>query len=377
MNNSTQEITPSQHNVLLIDDDQLVPMMLGNTVRESGFGVQSLTDASKLTMAQIKESDLMILDLMMPDTDGIDIITRLGKTNYTGALILISGLGAECLDEAAKMAGSFKLNVIGVLEKPVHTDQLKKLLVQQAYSLFREDHQPGRATTITPTELTSAVNNDAIDIQVRMTVKVSDSTAIGGEILATCVHESEYLDHDALCEAAALDQLPHNAFTYFMLQHANRYLSKNTDIGMEVSIRLPGRGLIKAMRDPNFVAMLKRASEQSGRLFISFAAEEVARLGEALLARCVRLNSMNIQTALDIQGPRITQYLDQVNRPFNRIVLSNPGILKTQYESGLKKFIDFAHSKGLETALSGVDTLDVLERAKATGFDIVRPLTLR
>jgi chemotaxis signal transduction protein len=39
-------------------------MILGNTVRDSGFIIESLTDVSKLTTDQIDESDLVILDLM-------------------------------------------------------------------------------------------------------------------------------------------------------------------------------------------------------------------------------------------------------------------------------------------------------------------------
>lgn len=142
MNNETKEFTPALRNVLIIDDDQLIPMVLGNTVRESGFDVRSLTDASKLTLAQINDSKLVILDLMMHHTDGIHVITRLGKSGYKGALILISGLGTECLEAAEKMASSFDLDVVGALEKPVPTDQLKSMLVKHAYSLFREGQKP-------------------------------------------------------------------------------------------------------------------------------------------------------------------------------------------------------------------------------------------
>lgn len=68
-----------------------------------------------------------------------------------------------------------------------------------------------------PDGLTQALDNSAVDIEVRMMVEVSDSIAVGGEILAPCVHESEYLDHDVLSKTAALDQSPYNSFTYFIL----------------------------------------------------------------------------------------------------------------------------------------------------------------
>ncbi len=64
MTSNSGTVTLPPHDALLIDDDHLILMILGNTVRDSGFIIESLTDVSKLTTDQIDESDLVILDLM-------------------------------------------------------------------------------------------------------------------------------------------------------------------------------------------------------------------------------------------------------------------------------------------------------------------------
>jgi len=185
------------HNALLIDDDHRIPIILGNTVRDSGFIIESLTNASKPTTDQIDESDLVILDLMVPDADGIDIIQKLGKFLYPGALILISGLGQVYLNATSMMTGAVKLNVAGTLQKPVETAALKTLLVKHAYSLLREDTGFTRKPEVSPDELNTALRNNLVKTAVKMTVSVANSTAVGGEIVTYWASDSQYHDRDA------------------------------------------------------------------------------------------------------------------------------------------------------------------------------------
>lgn len=375
INTATATLPP--RNVLLIDDDHLIPLILGNTVRDSGFSVVSLTDASKLTTEHIDESDLVILDLMMPDIDGINIIQKLGKSHYPGGLILISGLGQDYLNAASMMADSFKLNVAGALQKPVDTTKLKTLLVKHSYSLLREGSPSNKEPNVSPEEVNTALRNNLIKTAVKMTVNVSDSTAIGGEIVSFWGSDSQYLDHDLLCKSASCDPATHNAYTYFMLQKAREVLRRNTTVEMEVSIRVPGIGVIKGLRDPAFVAFLRDASNQPGDFYISFDSEDVRTLGDQLLIACKKLAGLGVKTALDIQESRITKNLDLVSSPFSRVVLSHPSVTHPGYGKSLIKFLDFAKRKGLQTVLSEVDTLDILEQASVFGFNLVRPIITR
>lgn len=377
MTSNPAKATLPPHNALLIDDDHLIPLILGNTVRDSGFIIDSLTDASKLTTDQIDESDLVILDLMMPDVDGIDIIQKLGKFRYPGALILISGLGQDYLDAASMMAGSFKLNVAGTLQKPVDTAALKTLLVKHAYSLLREDTGFTRKPAVSPDELNTALRKNLVKTAVNMTVSVADSTAVGGEIVTYWASDSQYHDHDALCKSAELDPGSHNAYSYFMLRHAREVLRHNPSVEMEVSIRLPAIGLIKGLKDPTFVAFLRDASDQPGDFYISFDSRDAASVGDKLLAACEKLAGLRIKTALDIQESRTTRNLDLIGRPFNRVVLSHPSVIRPEYRKSLDKFLEYAKRKGLQTVLSEVDTLDILEQARISGFDLVRPIMTR
>jgi DNA-binding response OmpR family regulator len=64
--------------LLMIEDDTRLAQMVGEYLTQSGFGFAHATDgASGLEMLQQRTPDLVILDLMLPDTDGLEVCRRI------------------------------------------------------------------------------------------------------------------------------------------------------------------------------------------------------------------------------------------------------------------------------------------------------------
>jgi two-component system response regulator RstA len=64
--------------LLMIEDDARLAQMVGEYLTQSGFGFHHALDgASGLEMLQQHSPDLVILDLMLPDTDGLEICRRI------------------------------------------------------------------------------------------------------------------------------------------------------------------------------------------------------------------------------------------------------------------------------------------------------------
>ena len=65
-------------NLLLIDDDQRLSGMLGDYLRAHGFGFSHAADGrSGLSQVQALKPDLVILDLMMPGMDGLEVCKQM------------------------------------------------------------------------------------------------------------------------------------------------------------------------------------------------------------------------------------------------------------------------------------------------------------
>lgn len=76
----------NRRNLLLVDDDFLMPALLSKATNDSGYSMESTTNPSQLSTMDLEKFDVVILDLMMPKVDGIDVIAQLAASNYQARL---------------------------------------------------------------------------------------------------------------------------------------------------------------------------------------------------------------------------------------------------------------------------------------------------
>lgn len=77
--------------VLIVDDDEIALLMLKSSFELAGFNVVTTTKSPKVFDLFIEHNPVaIIVDIFMPDKDGIEVITELKKRNYDTLIIAIS-----------------------------------------------------------------------------------------------------------------------------------------------------------------------------------------------------------------------------------------------------------------------------------------------
>src|SRR5829696_5774068 len=75
--------------ILVIDDEQQILRAIRNILTEKQFRVTTASRGEEgLTLAAANEPDLIILDLGLPDMDGVEVCTRLREWTQTPIIIL-------------------------------------------------------------------------------------------------------------------------------------------------------------------------------------------------------------------------------------------------------------------------------------------------
>lgn len=95
--------------ILLADDSQfmrtILKGMLGKLFPDAAF-LEVGTGIEAISAWKEQHPDLLLLDLVMPEKGGIDVLKEIGSSN-TGAIIVISALGQEkVMDEAVSLGAS-------------------------------------------------------------------------------------------------------------------------------------------------------------------------------------------------------------------------------------------------------------------------------
>ncbi len=103
--------------ILLVDDDNDLRQLYAGILQKSGYTVDLAVNGSE-GYAKILQGgyDLVLLDLMMPDLDGISILKKLHESQpnntYSGSIIVLSQI-----DQPQVIETAFKLGAKGYLVK--------------------------------------------------------------------------------------------------------------------------------------------------------------------------------------------------------------------------------------------------------------------
>ncbi len=110
--------------VLVVDDEEVVLKSCARILAGGAFEVDTTTNGpDALRRVDEHHYDLIILDIMMPEMDGLEVLQRVKETHPDIDVVMITGLSQ--IDVAVR---AMKLGALDYLPKPFDPDQLKLVL---------------------------------------------------------------------------------------------------------------------------------------------------------------------------------------------------------------------------------------------------------
>ncbi len=114
----------SGERVLLVDDEVEFAELLGERLQARGMRVDTAADGSSaLELAGRRSYDVIILDMVMPGLDGMEVLRRLLGMDPTAQVIMLTGHA-----EVAKGVEAIKIGAMDYIEKPADLDALLRAI---------------------------------------------------------------------------------------------------------------------------------------------------------------------------------------------------------------------------------------------------------
>ncbi len=122
--------------ILIVDDDRAICDYMQTLLERDGYQVKALSDPTQVEdEVRAGGYHLIILDLMMPKLDGIELLKRIRKIDTDIAVVIFTGF--PNLESAVQ---SMKLDAVDYIKKPFNVDEFREVLA-------RVMHKKGLART--------------------------------------------------------------------------------------------------------------------------------------------------------------------------------------------------------------------------------------
>jgi len=119
---------------MLVDDEKEFVNTLSERLKTRNLESSIAYDGEQaLEMARENKPDVMVLDLMMPGIDGIEVLRRIKQDHPEVQVIILTGHGSEKEKQVAEELGAF-----AYLQKPVNVDVLARVM-RDAYDFYKKN----------------------------------------------------------------------------------------------------------------------------------------------------------------------------------------------------------------------------------------------
>jgi len=374
--------------VMIVDDVAFVRKLLTRQLETLGYtdiiACESAIKALERLSGDMDRIDAIFCDLQMPEMDGVEFVRNLGRIGYVGKLILLSGEDQRILQTVVTLAKAHKLNVLGALQKPVATSELKEMLDQGLGTA--DNAEGGQSKSYTVDELRNAIAFGDMVNYYQPVVDVRSGAVAGVETLVRWRHPQDGLIMpNQFIEMAETNGLVGDLTRRVLseaLQQVSLWRDGGTPLHVAVNVSMD---TLDALEFPDFVAdEVDQAGLPRSSVVLEVTESRLMRDPVAVLDILTRLRLKRIGLSIDDFGTGHSSLAQLRDIPFDELKIDrgfvhgagrNPS-LRAIFEANL----GMARQLGLKTVAEGVedrndwDLVRELGCELAQGYFIARPM---
>jgi two-component system response regulator AtoC len=182
--------------ILIVDDDEVMQETLSDVMRKGGYEIFSVTSGNE-ALAMIKKNviDLVLLDMKLPDVDGLEVLKKI-KASDTEILVIMM----TAYSDVKTAVSAMKSGAYHYINKPFELEELKLLIekgletkslineVRRLHRQQREEYQNNHIYGVSPQIESLKELIGMISKTHKTSVLVQGESGTGKELAANAIH---------------------------------------------------------------------------------------------------------------------------------------------------------------------------------------------
>jgi EAL domain-containing protein (putative c-di-GMP-specific phosphodiesterase class I) len=363
---------------LVLDDDPAMGRLVRRVADPVGFACD-LTTAGPEFRSRYDAAipDVILLDLQIGDTDGVEQLRFLGGKGYRNPLVLMSGFDDRVLATTQHLARSLGLNPVAALSKPVRAERLKEILERVKATI-----EP-----LSEAQLLQAVRLNQLVLEYQPIVARDRSTVRWLEALVRWNHPLlGRVPPDRFIPIAERTVEVIDAVTDWVVATAARQYTCLRELGYvaPMAVNMSGQNLHDVSLPDRLHDRLRAADVPAVHFCVEITESAAAIDPERTMDILTRLRLKGVHVALDDFGTGYSSLKQLRQLPFSALKIDRSFVtdLATSRDARVivKSTIDLARNLELESVAEGIETEDAAACLESLGVDalqgylIARPL---
>jgi EAL domain-containing protein (putative c-di-GMP-specific phosphodiesterase class I) len=288
--------------VFVIDDEDAFRLFMSRLISGLGYEVRTTCQIKSINLGELTKSDIIFVDMMMPGTDGIQVLDVLSRHQIKSSIVLMSGAHGEVLATAETIARRSDLRVIGVLNKPFRVSDVRSILEAELH----EPQWPGSkplTSEINIEDILAGLERQEFDTYFQPIVDLATNQPVSYEALARWNSKFGLVAPERFIAVAAR----HGVLPRLTRQIAHRALAcaaklKQRGLAWKVWVNLGTEDLVDDRLPEKLARIVAYHELPAGSLTVELT-ESSATINEiAMLGVLARLRLKGIDLAIDDFG---------------------------------------------------------------------------
>ncbi|HEU4664853.1 MAG TPA: EAL domain-containing response regulator [Dokdonella sp.] len=353
----------SDLSVLVVEDHGFQRRVALRLLEELGLQrVQAAADGrAALTALEAEPADVVLVDLDLPEMDGIEFIGHVASHRRAGAIALTSALDPALLNTVQGMARAYGLRVLGVVEKPLTTLKLAEVLGR-----FHDEEEMPEAephVEIGPDVLRRALADGEFEAWFQPKVAISTGHVIGVEALARWPHEGRMIGPARFIPLLERGGLI-GELTERMLEQGCRWRKRWADAGLELglSVNVSMLNLADVTTADRYQQIVVDHGVRPRDVVIEVTESSVMSEAAHVLNVLARLRLKGFGLAIDDFGTGYSSLAQLSQIPFTELKIDRGFVsgapTQPRKRAVVEASLDLARKLHLTVVAEGVETVD-------------------